>query len=143
MTRRGVFQSFNRVVTRLVVSGVIVLFAAVSTVWAGDLEKKLQEERDGLIQNVEDMIAHGGMGDAKAILHHCGEAVRYAELIIKQVPSSQLGREEGVSSLNDVVRHCKRVSDIGIHADPGVLLGPAIKARTAARSALKTLGLAK
>ena len=111
--------------------------------WAADLDKKLVEQRDALLQNVEDMVAHGGMGDAKAILHHCGEAARSAESLTKQVPTSLAGREEGVASLNDVVRHCKRVSEIGVHADPGVLLGPAIKARAAARSAVKTLGLTK
>lgn len=111
--------------------------------WAGEVNKQIVEQRDALLQNVEDMVAHGGMGDAKAILHHCGEAARSAELLIKQLPTSQTGREEGVASLSDVVRHCKRVSEIGVHADPGVLLAPAIKARAAARSAVKTLGLAK
>lgn len=128
---------------RVFVVVMIGSIVSMSTVWAGELDKKLLEQRDGLLQNVEEMIAHGGMGDAKAILHHCGEAAHYAESLIKQLPTSQMGREEGVASLNDVVRHCKRVSEIGVHADPGVLLAPAIKARTAARAAVKTIGLAK
>ncbi len=128
---------------RVLLVAMMVSTTPVSMVWAGDLDKKLLEQRDGLLQNVEDMVAHGGMGDAKAILHHCSEAARHADLLIKQLPASQPGREEGVASLNDVVRHCKRVSEIGIHADPGVLLGPAVKARAAARAAVKTLGLAK
>ena len=128
---------------RVLLVAMIVSIAPLATVLAGEMDKKLLEQRDGLLQNVEEMIAHGGMGDAKAILHHCGEATRYADSLIKQLPTSHTGREEGISSLNDVVRYCKRVSEIGVHADPGVLLGPAIKARAAARSAVKTLGLTK
>ena len=128
---------------RLAVVTMISASALVPMAWAGEVNKQIVEQRDALLQNVEDMVAHGGMGDAKAILHHCGEAARVAESLIKQMPASQTGREEGIASLNDVVRHCKRVSEIGVHADPGVLLGPAIKARAAARSAVKTLGLAK
>ncbi len=120
-----------------------VTIAAAWTALAGEADQKLLEQRDGLLQNAEDMVAHGGMGDAKAIVHHCGEAARYADVLIKQLPTSHPGREEGVASLNDVIRQCKRVAEIGIHADPGVLLNPAIKARTAARASVKALGLAK
>ncbi len=110
---------------------------------AAQPDPSLQEAGDGLKVNVEDMVAHGGMGDAKAILHHCGEAASYADSILKQLSHSHPGRDEGVASLNDVIRQCKRVLEIGAQADPGVLLNPALKARTAARSALKSLGLAK
>jgi len=112
-------------------------------VLAAQPDQSWQEAGDGLKVNVEDMVAHGGMGDAKAILHHCGEAARYAESILKHLSSAHPGGDEGVTSLNEVIRHCKRVSEIGAQADPGVLLNPALKARTAARSALKSLGLAK
>jgi hypothetical protein len=101
----------------------------------------LQEQGDGLIKNVEEMVAHGGMGDAKAIIHHCGEATRFAERLIKQLSASDLHRADATASLNEVIRQCNRVSDIGIHADPGMLLNPAIKARTAARESVKLLGL--
>lgn len=103
----------------------------------------LQEQGDGLIKNVEEMVAHGGMGDAKAIVHHCGEATRIAETIIKQIPVSEPHRIEATTSLNEVIRQCSRVSDIGIHADPGQLLNPATKARTAAKESMKLLGLTK
>lgn len=122
---------------------VAMLSSVVMSMAAGMMDPKLQEQRDGLLQNAEDMVAHGGMGDAKAILHHCAEASRYAESIIKQLPASYPGREETVASLNDVIRQCKRVAEIGIHADPGVLLNPAIKARSAARASVKALGPAK
>jgi len=103
----------------------------------------LQEQGDALIKNVEEMIAHGGMGDAKAIIHHCGEATRYAEAIIKHLSTSDPRRGDAMTSLNEVIRQCSRVSDIGIHADPGQLLNPAIKARAAARESVKSLGLTK
>ena len=129
--------------TRGILVSTALLCASEAVVLAGEPSKSLQEQGTSLLQNVEDMVAHGGMGDAKAILHHCGEASRYAETIMKQIPSSHPGREEGVASLNDVIKQCKRVAEIGVHADPGVLLNPAIKARVAARASLKTLGLAK
>ena len=118
-----------------------VTIASASPALASERDQKLQEQRDGLLHNAEDMVAHGGMGDAKAIIHHCAEAARYAELLIKQLSMSHPGREEGVASLNDVIRQCKRVAEIGAQADPGLLLNPAIKARTAARASVKALGL--
>jgi hypothetical protein len=103
----------------------------------------LQEQADGLMKNVEEMVAHGGMGDAKAIIHHCGEASRYAETIIKQLSASGSRRDDTVTSLNEVVRQCRRVSEIGVHADPGQLLNPATKARAAAQESMKSLGLTR
>jgi hypothetical protein len=103
----------------------------------------LQEQGDGLMKNVEEMVAHGGMGDAKAIIHHCGEAARIADTIIKQIPVGDSHRVDATTSLNEVIRQCKRVSDIGIHADPGQLLNPATKARAAAQQSIKSLGLTR
>jgi hypothetical protein len=103
----------------------------------------LQEQGKGLMKNVEEMVAHGGMGDAKAIVHHCGEATRIAETIIKQIPVSDPHRIEATTSLNEVIRQCNRVSDIGIYADPGQLLNPATKARAAAQESMKSLGLTR
>ena len=95
------------------------------------------------MKNVEEMVAHGGMGDAKAIVHHCGEAARYAETMIKQLSASGSRRDDAVTSLNEVIQQCHRVSEIGIHADPGQLLNPATKARAAAQESVKLLGLTK
>jgi hypothetical protein len=103
----------------------------------------LQEQADGLMKNVEEMVAHGGMGDAKAIIHHCGEATRFAETLIKQLSASDSHRADATTSLNEVIRLCNRVSDIGIHADPGQLLNPATKARAAAQQSIKLLGLTR
>jgi hypothetical protein len=95
------------------------------------------------MKNVEEMVAHGGMGDAKAIVHHCGEATRYAETILKHLSVSDPHRGDATASLNEVIRQCSRVSEIGIHADPGQLLNPATKARAAAWESMKLLGLTK
>ena len=103
----------------------------------------LQEQGNALMKNVEEMVAHGGMGDAKAIVHHCGEAKRYAETLIKQLSLSDPHQANAMTPLNEVIRHCNRVADIGIHADPGQLLNPATKARAAAQQSIKLLGLTK
>lgn len=103
----------------------------------------LQDQGDSLMKNVEEMVAHGGMGDAKAIVHHCGEAARYAETMIKQLSLSDPRRADAKTSLNEVIRQCSRVADIGIHADPGQLLNPATKARAAAQESIKLLGLTR
>jgi hypothetical protein len=103
----------------------------------------LQEQGDGLMKNVEEMVAHGGMGDAKAIVHHCGEAARFAETILKHLPASDPRQVDATKSLNEVIRQCSRVSNIGIHADPGQLLNPATKARAAAQESMRLLGLTR
>jgi len=103
----------------------------------------LREQGDGLMKNVEEMVAHGGMGDAKAIIHHCGEATRIAKTLITHLSRSDSHRADAIASLNEVIRQCIRVSEIGIHADPGQLLNPATKARAAAQEALKSLGLTR
>jgi len=103
----------------------------------------LQEQGDGLMKNVEEMVAHGGMGDAKAIVYHCGEATRFAETLIKHLSRSDPQRVDAVTPLNEVIRQCSRVSEFGIHADPGLLLNPATKARAAAWESMKSLGLTR
>jgi hypothetical protein len=104
---------------------------------------RLQADADGMIKNAEEMVAHGGMGDAKAILHHCDEAARLAETILTQLAASDSGAQDARTSLDEVIKQCRRVSEHGVHADPGVLLNPAIKARAAARASVKALGLSR
>lgn len=134
-------------------AGRILVAVVVTTAFSGGFpaelmsaqssEPTLQERGDALMKNVEDMMAHGGMGDAKAIVHHCGEAAGYAEAILKQLPGSDPRRIQAGASLNEIIQQCQRVSALGIHADPGQLLNPAIKARAAARTSIRALGLAK
>lgn len=132
-----------------------VMLAALATLWLSFFSDEstaratepsspsLQEQGDGLMKNVEEMVAHGGMGDAKAIVHHCGAATHYAETLIKQLSVSDPHRDDAMTLLNEVIRQCSRVSDIGIHADPGQLLNPALKARAAAWESMKSLGLTR
>lgn len=136
------------VVPTVMLLGLAILWLSVATdgsraVASEPSGTSLEEQGDGLMRNVEEMVAHGGMGDSKAIVHHCGEAKRYAETIIKQLSVSDPSRGDAMTPLKEVIRQCNRVSDIGIHADPGVLLNPAIKARAAARESVKSLGLTK
>ena len=61
----------------------VVMLVGLATLWLSFVLDKsisqaaeassvnLQEQGDGLMKNVEEMVAHGGMGDAKAIIHHC------------------------------------------------------------------------
>ncbi len=120
-----------------------LLFVAGESAVRASETGTLQEQSDGLMKNVEEMMAHGGMGDTNAIVHHCGEAARYAEILLKELSASDPRMSQAMASLNEVVRHCRRVSEIGRHADPGLLLNPAIKARAAARESIKSLGLLK
>lgn len=122
---------------------VALSLTAVSAGVAAVEPSRLQADADGLMKNVEEMMAHGGMGDAKAILHHCGEASRLAEGMLKQLSPADPGMQDARAALDEVVRQCRRVSERGIHADPGALLNPAIKARAAARDSLKALGLSR
>ncbi|MDR4466290.1 MAG: hypothetical protein MRJ66_18700 [Nitrospira sp.] len=138
MVRKGSW-SFHIMDYQAIVQLFIACVLGAVMVGATEWDQTIHEQRDGLLQNAEDMVAHGGMGDAKAIIHHCEKAVRHAESLIKQVSVSHPDREDTVVPLNEVIRHCKRVSEIGEQADPGVLLNPAIKARAAARSAIRSL----
>ena len=131
----------------------VVMLVGLATLWFPFILNKstsqaaegssvsLQEQGDGLMKNVEEMVAHGGMGDAKAIIHHCGEATRIAKTLITHLSRSESHRADAMTSLNEVIRQCNRVSEIGIHADPGQLLNPATKARAAAQASMKSLGL--
>ncbi len=128
-------------VGRILAAAVVVAAFSGGLPSAQALEPTLQERGDALMKNVEDMMAHGGMGDAKAIVHHCGEAAGYAEAILQQLPDSDPRRSQAMAPLTELIRQCKRVSETGIHADPGQLLNPASKARAAARDSIKALGL--
>ena len=132
----------------------IIMAAWVAVVIAGSLSAVLAESRDDrtailqadaehLMANVEEMMAHGGMGDAKAIVHHCGEAARYAETLGRRMNGSDAATQQARAALAEIMRQCGRVSERGIHADPGALLNPAIKARAAARDLFKALGISR
>ena len=138
----------NRSIPLVILVGIAALWSPIvsaeSRVRASEpLTVTLQEQAHDLMKNLEEMVAHGGMGDGKAIVHHCAEATRIAETIIKRISLSGPHRGDAITSLNEMIRLCHRVSDIGIHADPGQLLNPATKARAAAQESMKLLGLTR
>lgn len=99
----------------------------------------IQEHGKAMIRDAEEMVMHGGMGDGKAILHHCGEVAGHAEAILKLLPASDEHGREAAPLLNEAVAYCKRVAEMGDKVDPGASLNPAVKARAAARAAMKHL----
>ncbi|MBH0197782.1 MAG: hypothetical protein HP494_19815, partial [Nitrospira sp.] len=40
--------------------------------------KDIQNQGKEMVKDAEEMVAHGGMGDAKAIVHHCAEVAKHA-----------------------------------------------------------------
>ncbi|MCA1957659.1 MAG: hypothetical protein LDL14_03905, partial [Nitrospira sp.] len=40
--------------------------------------KQIQEQGRAMVRDAEEMVMHGGMGDGKAILHHCAEVSKQA-----------------------------------------------------------------
>lgn len=125
----------------VLVGGCLALWGlGLSTAWSSTAMPSLQEQGDALIKNVEDMVAHGGMGDGKAIIHHCAEAARLAGHMVQQVGTAA-APEDARRALDEVILQCRRVADRGPQSDPGLLLNPAIKVRTAARQSMKAMGL--
>ncbi len=103
----------------------------------------LQEHTKAMLKDAEEMVMHGGMGDAKAIVHHCGEVAKHAEALLRELPPADLHGKEAVPHLQEAIRHCQKVAGIGDRVDPGVTLNPATKARAAAREAAKHLSAVK
>ncbi|MEC4889273.1 MAG: hypothetical protein RI101_04360 [Nitrospira sp.] len=111
---------------------------AASLAWAGVLAD-LQEHGKAMIKDAEEMVMHGGMGDGKAIVHHCGEVANHAAAILKLLPPSDEHGKEAAPLLKEAIAHCARVAEMGARVDPGASLNPAVKARAAARAAMKHL----
>lgn len=119
-----------------------VLAIGAVQVHAGSV-KVIQEQGTVMLQNAEEMVAHGGMGDGKAIVHHCAEVAKQAQAILKVLPPSDEHGTAAAPYLQDAIKHCKRVAEMGDRVDPGASLNPAVKARTAAREAMKHLAAMK
>jgi len=105
--------------------------------------KEMQEHSKAMLKDAEDMVAHGGMGDAKAIVHHCHEVTKHAEAILKALPPSDPHGKEASPHLQEAIHQCQRVAKMGDKVDPGVTLNPAAKARTAVREAAKHISAIK
>jgi hypothetical protein len=106
----------------------------------GATVKDIQTQSAAMMKDAEDMVAHGGMGDTKAIVYHCGEISRHAEAIVKALPPTDPHGKEVLPHLLEAIKQCKRVTELGDKVDPGASLNPAIKARAAVREAVKHLG---
>lgn len=125
----------------------VIVFGMAASLWLPPAVGKavavklsrLQADADGMIKNAEEMVAHGGMGDTKAIVHHCGEVSKHAEVILKALPPTDLHGKEAQPYLWEAIKQCRRVAELGDRVDPGASLNPAIKARTAVREAVKHL----
>lgn len=115
--------------------------ASLSPLYAGT--KDIQDRGKAMMRDAEEMVMHGGMGDGKAIIHHCGEVSKQAEVILTMLPSGDEHGKEAVPHLQEAIRHCKRVVEMGDRVDPGASLNPATKARAAAREAMKHLAAMK
>ena len=124
--------------------GVLLSVVAIGTVpvHAGS-PKDIQNQGKEMVKDAEEMVAHGGMGDAKAIVHHCAEVAKHAEAILKALPPADEHGKEAAPHLQDAVKYCKRVAEMGDKVDPGASLNPAAKARAAAREAMKHLAAMK
>jgi TPR repeat protein len=105
--------------------------------------KAIQEQGKAMVRDAEDMVAHGGMGDGKAIVHHCGEVAKQAQAILKALPAADEHGKEAAPHLEEAIKYCKRVAEMGDKVDPGASLNPAVKARAAAREAMKHLAAMK
>ncbi len=123
-----------------VLLGVVAI--GIVSVHAGS-PKDIQNQGKEMLKDAEEMVAHGGMGDAKAIVHHCAEVAKHAESILRALPSADEHGKEAAPHLQDAIKHCKRVAEMGDKVDPGASLNPATKARAAAREAMKHLAAMK
>lgn len=101
--------------------------------------KNIQDRGKAMFRDAEDMVMHGGMGDGKAIVHHCGEVAKHAEAIMKSLPPNDEHGKEAVPHLQEAIKQCQRVAAMGDKVDPGASLNPAAKARAAVREAVKHL----
>ncbi|CUS37200.1 exported hypothetical protein [Candidatus Nitrospira nitrosa] len=99
----------------------------------------IQEQGRAMVRDAEEMVMHGGMGDGHAILHHCAEVAKQAQAILKALPATDEQGKEAVPHLQDAIKHCARVAEMGDKVDPGASLNPAVKARAAAKEAMKHL----
>jgi len=101
--------------------------------------KNIQDRGKAMLRDAEDMVMHGGMGDGKAIVHHCGEVAKHAEAILQSLPLTDEHGKDAVPHLQEAIKQCQRVAAMGDTVDPGASLNPATKARAAAREAMKHL----
>jgi hypothetical protein len=126
-----------------ILSAVIVAVAVGSTPILAGPPQAIQEHGKAMLRDAEDMVMHGGMGDGGAIRHHCAEVTKHATAILGVLPKGDEHGQAAAPFLQEAITHCKRVADMGDKVDPGASLNPAVKARAAAREAVKHLSAMK
>ncbi len=133
-------MSHNSARLMQVVLGVLLGWIALgdAAAFAGS-SKDIQDQGKAMVKDAEEMVMHGGMGDGHAILHHCAELAKQAQAILKALPAKDEHGKEAVPHLQDAIKHCARVAEMGDKVDPGASLNPAVKARAAAKEAMKHL----
>ena len=67
--------------------------------------KDIQDRGKAMMRDAEEMVMHGGMGDGKAIIHHCGEVAKQAETILTMLPPADEHGKEAVPHLQEAIRH--------------------------------------
>jgi thioredoxin-like negative regulator of GroEL len=122
----------------ILIVGALSLSVGASFVQA-ESPKDIQDRGKAMLRDAEEMVMHGGMGDGKAILHHCGEVAKQAEAILKSLPPTDEHGKEALPHLQEAIKQCQRVAEMGDKVDPGASLNPAVKSRSAAREAMKHL----
>jgi hypothetical protein len=127
----------NRAVQAL---SIVALFLSVAMSFAhAESPRDIQDRGKAMLRDAEDMVMHGGMGDGKAIVHHCGEVAKHAGAILKSLPLTDGHGKDAVPHLQEAIKQCRRVAEMGDKVDPGASLNPAAKARAAVREAVKHL----
>lgn len=123
-----------------------ILLGVLSNGWSmvnppayGASPREIQNQGKAMVKDAEEMVAHGGMGDGKAIVHHCAAVTRQAEAILKSLPHDDEHGKQAAPHLQEAIKQCHRVAEMGDKVDPGASLNPATKARAAAREAMKHL----
>lgn len=137
-TAREENQSVLMALTHALIMAVLSLSVGTSFAQA-ESTKSIQDRGKVMLRDAEEMVMHGGMGDGKAIVHHCGEVVKHAEAILKSLSLTDEHGKDAVPHLQEAIKQCNRVAEMGNKVDPGASLNPAAKARAAAREAMKHL----
>ena len=122
------------------VLSIVALFLSVAMSFAhAESPRDIQDCGKAMLRDAEDMAMHGGVGDGKAIVHHCSEVAKHAEAIPQSLPLIDEHGKDTVPHLQEAIKQCQWVAAMGDTVDPGASLNPATKARAAAREAMKHL----
>jgi thioredoxin-like negative regulator of GroEL len=119
---------------------IVVLSLSVGTSFVqAESPKDIQDRGKAMLRDAEEMVMHGGMGDGRPSCITAVKCAKHAEAILKALPPTDEHGKNAVPHLQEAIKQCKRVAEMGDKVDPGASLNPATKARAAAREAMKHL----